>query len=194
MRARGCSTSLLLRAASTLPAASDALLLLPCSLSSPPTHFVLTSQLGATHLTHPPAPPPAPCAGEQSRDFCVVLATNRPSDLDPAVIDRTDEAIEFALPGDAERWVQDAEGCLPACLPACCLEEVGCRYCVAILRHLTLQACTSLPPLTAHGCLFVSPCSAGTAPCARCDCSPHLTSHDCFCRPPLQAPHPAGLL
>ncbi|PSC70197.1 ATPase family AAA domain-containing 3-B [Micractinium conductrix] len=41
--------------------------------------------------------------GEQSRDFCVVLATNRPSDLDPAVIDRTDEAIEFALPGDAER-------------------------------------------------------------------------------------------
>ncbi|KAL4450227.1 hypothetical protein ABPG77_010896 [Micractinium sp. CCAP 211/92] len=41
--------------------------------------------------------------GEQSRDFCVVLATNRPSDLDPAVIDRTDEAIEFGLPGDAER-------------------------------------------------------------------------------------------
>ncbi|KAL4421615.1 hypothetical protein ABPG75_010906 [Micractinium tetrahymenae] len=41
--------------------------------------------------------------GEQSRDFCVVLATNRPSDLDPAVIDRTDDAIEFGLPGDAER-------------------------------------------------------------------------------------------
>ncbi|KAL4854855.1 ATPase family AAA domain-containing protein 3 [Chlorella vulgaris] len=41
--------------------------------------------------------------GEQSRDFCVVLATNRPSDLDPAVIDRTDEAIEFCLPEAAER-------------------------------------------------------------------------------------------
>ncbi|KAI7840123.1 hypothetical protein COHA_006164 [Chlorella ohadii] len=41
--------------------------------------------------------------GEQSRDFCVVLATNRPSDLDPAVIDRTDEALEFGLPGREER-------------------------------------------------------------------------------------------
>lgn len=41
--------------------------------------------------------------GDQSRDFCVVLATNRPADLDPAVIDRMDEALEFALPGTAER-------------------------------------------------------------------------------------------
>ena len=41
--------------------------------------------------------------GDQSRDFCVVLATNRPADLDPAVIDRMDEALEFALPGAAER-------------------------------------------------------------------------------------------
>ena len=41
--------------------------------------------------------------GDQSRDFCVVLATNRPSDLDPAVIDRMDEALEFDLPGAAER-------------------------------------------------------------------------------------------
>ncbi|PRW20514.1 ATPase family AAA domain-containing 3-B [Chlorella sorokiniana] len=41
--------------------------------------------------------------GEQSRDFCVVLATNRPSDLDPAVIDRTDEALEFGLPARDER-------------------------------------------------------------------------------------------
>ncbi|KAL4525800.1 hypothetical protein Ndes2437A_g04233 [Nannochloris sp. 'desiccata'] len=41
--------------------------------------------------------------GDQSRDFCVVLATNRPADLDPAVIDRMDEALEFALPGSAER-------------------------------------------------------------------------------------------
>lgn len=41
--------------------------------------------------------------GDQSRDFCVVLATNRPADLDPAVIDRMDEALEFALPGANER-------------------------------------------------------------------------------------------
>jgi ATPase family AAA domain-containing protein 3A/B len=32
-----------------------------------------------------------------------VLATNRPSDLDPAVIDRTDEALEFGLPARDER-------------------------------------------------------------------------------------------
>lgn len=41
--------------------------------------------------------------GDQSRDFAVVLATNRPADLDAAVIDRMDEAIEFPLPGLAER-------------------------------------------------------------------------------------------
>ena len=41
--------------------------------------------------------------GDQSRDFAVVLATNRPGDLDPAVLDRMDEALEFPLPGPAER-------------------------------------------------------------------------------------------
>jgi len=41
--------------------------------------------------------------GDQSKDFCVVLATNRPSDLDPAVIDRMDEALEFGLPSEDER-------------------------------------------------------------------------------------------
>lgn len=41
--------------------------------------------------------------GDQSRDFVVVLATNRPADLDPAVIDRMDEALEFALPAAGER-------------------------------------------------------------------------------------------
>lgn len=41
--------------------------------------------------------------GDQSRDFAVVLATNRPADLDAAVIDRMDEAIEFPLPGPSER-------------------------------------------------------------------------------------------
>jgi len=41
--------------------------------------------------------------GDQSRDFAVVLATNRPADLDPAVLDRMDEALEFPLPGPVER-------------------------------------------------------------------------------------------
>lgn len=41
--------------------------------------------------------------GDQSRDFAVVLATNRPADLDPAVLDRMDEALEFPLPGKEER-------------------------------------------------------------------------------------------
>ena len=33
----------------------------------------------------------------------MVLATNRPADLDPAVLDRMDEALEFPLPGPVER-------------------------------------------------------------------------------------------
>lgn len=33
----------------------------------------------------------------------MVLATNRPADLDPAVLDRMDEALEFPLPGPSER-------------------------------------------------------------------------------------------
>ena len=37
--------------------------------------------------------------GDQSRDYAVVLATNRPADLDAAVLDRMDEALEFGLPG-----------------------------------------------------------------------------------------------
>jgi ATPase family AAA domain-containing protein 3A/B len=41
--------------------------------------------------------------GDQSRDFMVVLATNRPGDLDDAVLDRMDEALEFGLPGEAQR-------------------------------------------------------------------------------------------
>lgn len=41
--------------------------------------------------------------GDQSRDFAVVLATNRPGDLDAAVLDRMDEALEFPLPGAGER-------------------------------------------------------------------------------------------
>ncbi|KAJ4789421.1 ATPase family AAA domain-containing protein 3 [Rhynchospora pubera] len=42
--------------------------------------------------------------GDQSRDIVLVLATNRPGDLDSAVTDRIDEVIEFPLPGPQERF------------------------------------------------------------------------------------------
>ncbi len=41
--------------------------------------------------------------GTQTANFCLVLATNRPADLDFAVVDRVDEMVEFPLPEDAER-------------------------------------------------------------------------------------------
>ncbi|GLT39142.1 hypothetical protein SLA2020_133490 [Shorea laevis] len=41
--------------------------------------------------------------GDQSRDIVLVLATNRPGDLDSAVTDRIDELIQFPLPGEEER-------------------------------------------------------------------------------------------
>jgi ATPase family AAA domain-containing protein 3A/B len=41
--------------------------------------------------------------GDQSRDIVLVLATNRPSDLDSAIADRIDEVLEFPLPGEDER-------------------------------------------------------------------------------------------
>ncbi|KAL3813195.1 hypothetical protein ACJIZ3_014463 [Penstemon smallii] len=42
--------------------------------------------------------------GDQSRDVVLVLATNRPGDLDSAITDRMDEAIEFPLPTENERF------------------------------------------------------------------------------------------
>lgn len=42
--------------------------------------------------------------GDQSRDTVLVLATNRPEDLDSAITDRIDELIEFPLPGEEERY------------------------------------------------------------------------------------------
>lgn len=41
--------------------------------------------------------------GEQSNNFMMVLATNRPSDLDAAVVDRMDETLEFGVPEEHER-------------------------------------------------------------------------------------------
>lgn len=42
--------------------------------------------------------------GDQSRDIVLVLATNRPGDLDSAITDRIDEVIEFPLPKEEERF------------------------------------------------------------------------------------------
>uniref|UniRef100_A0A0A9CNS1 AAA+ ATPase domain-containing protein n=1 Tax=Arundo donax TaxID=35708 RepID=A0A0A9CNS1_ARUDO len=42
--------------------------------------------------------------GDQSRDIVLVLATNRPGDLDAAITDRIDEVIEFPIPGEEERF------------------------------------------------------------------------------------------
>lgn len=41
--------------------------------------------------------------GEQSRDFMLVLATNRPDALDEAILDRMDDSIEFSMPAVDER-------------------------------------------------------------------------------------------
>ena len=41
--------------------------------------------------------------GELSRDVVLVIATNRPEDLDAAVLDRMDESMEFGLPDAAAR-------------------------------------------------------------------------------------------
>ncbi|CAE7890514.1 atad3 [Symbiodinium sp. KB8] len=41
--------------------------------------------------------------GEASHDFMMVLATNRPGDLDSAVTDRVDESLVFGLPSEMER-------------------------------------------------------------------------------------------
>ncbi|KAM0001672.1 putative ATPase family AAA domain-containing protein [Helianthus debilis subsp. tardiflorus] len=42
--------------------------------------------------------------GDQSRDVVLVLATNRPGDLDSAITDRIDDVIEFPLPQEEERF------------------------------------------------------------------------------------------
>lgn len=41
--------------------------------------------------------------GDQNYHFSMILATNRPSDLDPAVMNRIDDTIEFPAPSVNER-------------------------------------------------------------------------------------------
>ncbi|WCJ39815.1 AAA-type ATPase family protein [Euphorbia peplus] len=42
--------------------------------------------------------------GDQPRDIVLVLATNRPGNLDSAITDHIDEVIEFPIPGEEERF------------------------------------------------------------------------------------------
>ena len=46
--------------------------------------------------------------GTQSKDFVLVLATNRPADLDFAVVDRIEQNDEFPLPEFEEKEVTEA--------------------------------------------------------------------------------------
>ena len=41
--------------------------------------------------------------GQPTRKFMLVMATNRPQDLDSAVLDRIDDSIAFPLPSHEER-------------------------------------------------------------------------------------------
>jgi len=41
--------------------------------------------------------------GTSNKKFMMILATNRPGDLDPAILDRIDESVEFGLPDNLER-------------------------------------------------------------------------------------------
>merc|ERR1711871_260246 len=41
--------------------------------------------------------------GDQSENFMLILATNRPSDLDTAILDRVDETVFFNIPEEKER-------------------------------------------------------------------------------------------
>ncbi|KAG6402896.1 hypothetical protein SASPL_135110 [Salvia splendens] len=43
-------------------------------------------------------------AHKSSKDIVLALATNRPGDLDSAVVDRIDEVLEFPLPGEEESF------------------------------------------------------------------------------------------
>jgi len=91
--------------------------------------------------------------GEQSRDFAVVLATNRPADLDPAVLDRMDEALEFPLPGAAER------------------RRILQIYLDSYLSRAGTAAGAPLPPP-----LLPSGSARFALICGRCGCCGHLRS------------------
>lgn len=41
--------------------------------------------------------------GSPSKKLMLVIATNEPTSIDGAILDRVDEAVEFALPGKEER-------------------------------------------------------------------------------------------
>jgi ATPase family AAA domain-containing protein 3A/B len=70
--------------------------------------------------------------GTASCKFMLVIATNRPGDLDSAIIDRMDEQIEFALPDLLER-----EGLVRLYGSDVALGELGDGVCQKVAKHLS---------------------------------------------------------
>lgn len=56
--------------------------------------------------------------GTESMHFMLVIATNRPEDLDDAIIDRIDESVHFSLPGKHERQLIFRHYCNNLVVPA----------------------------------------------------------------------------
>ncbi|KUF87449.1 hypothetical protein AM588_10004221 [Phytophthora nicotianae] len=74
--------------------------------------------------------------GTQSKKFMLVVATNRPEDLDTAVTDRIDDTLHFDLPETKERvrllqmYFNDRQG-VGQCVASC----AGCECHDAVRRH-----------------------------------------------------------
>lgn len=56
--------------------------------------------------------------GTESMNFMLVVATNRPEDLDDAIVDRIDESVHFSLPGKRERQLILRHYCDTLVVPA----------------------------------------------------------------------------
>lgn len=60
--------------------------------------------------------------GTQSDHYMLVMATNRPEDLDSAITDRIDEALHFDLPTEqVARLSRDPSACLSRSCPVVCV-------------------------------------------------------------------------
>jgi ATPase family AAA domain-containing protein 3A/B len=76
-------------------------------------------------------------AGSQSQHFMLVIATNRPEDVDPAVTDRIDEVLQFRLPDEEVCACLRVCVCVPACVYCVCecvCECVCVCVCVCVCR------------------------------------------------------------
>jgi SpoVK/Ycf46/Vps4 family AAA+-type ATPase len=86
----------------------------------------------------------------------VVLATNRPGDLDDAVLDRMDEAIHFDLPGRDQRK-QLLGLYLDKYISKAGTLEVRCGH------HTDRQLCSRLYPHDGFSVSFMSSCGKHSA-------------------------------